>query len=85
MLKDNNIVIVLKNIPNLSDTCVGSWQIISNNEILINCQGTTVYEDVLRKALYPSYDIHNDTIKVINKNKIIYKNAIYRKYKRNRN
>ena len=79
----NNKLVVIRNIPNRIDTCVGSWKFIADNKILINCQSVNGSDDKLINALQPNYIICNDTIKLISKSKIKFRNGILQEQESN--
>ena len=82
-IKQDNQLVMERSIPNRHSTAVGNWEIISRNLLLINSIDNYINEpkDDLNSAFYQPYNAKNDTLLIINRNRIQFQGIIYKRSK----
>ena len=82
-IKQDNQLVMERSIPNRHSTAVGNWEIISRNLLLINSIDNYINEpkDDLYSAFYQPYNAKNDTLLIINRNRLQFQGIIYKRSK----
>jgi hypothetical protein len=63
----------------LRSVCKGTWEIISENELLLNCMDTRVFINAIDSGFFPPFNLTDEKIIFLNKNKIKYNKIILKK------
>ncbi len=77
-INPDSTFVYTRTIPHRNNTCVGKWEIISKNKILLNGNDTKKFEGI-DSVFFEILNCKNDTVIFLNTHKIEYGNRIFKK------
>ena len=77
-INPDSTFVYTRTIPHRNNICVGKWEVISKNKILLNGSDTRKFEGI-DSVFFEKLDCKNDTAIFLSNNKIKYKNYKFKK------